>query len=303
MNTAGLVALYFGFVLAAVWAALAVAVRLMPEAEPSSAAAESTLSGKTWSRRALQAFLQLGVLAAPSGQAALDLRGRLAAAGYRQPAAAQIFQGIRITAAAALGLLLGWAAFWQAGGGGAVAAAVICGAGLGFLLPGRVLEGMTQARIARIHRALPAALDLMVLSVEAGQGLDQALAETSRELRQIYPDLAAEFTQVQLEIRAGRNRSDVLADLGQRTGSPELKKLAVVLIDSDRFGTSLAPALRTHRRFLRTRRRQMAQEAARKLGVKLIFPVFFLIMPAVFVIALGPAVLSFMDAMRAFATP
>jgi tight adherence protein C len=95
----------------------------------------------------------------------------------------------------------------------------------------------------------------------------------------------------------------VLLELGRRTGSPELKKLAVVLIDSDRFGASLAPALRTHARFLRTRRRQAAQEAARKLSVKLIFPVFFLIMPAVFVVSLGPAVLSFLEAMKPLLAP
>jgi tight adherence protein C len=142
-----------------------------------------------------------------------------------------------------------------------------------------------------------------VLSVEAGQSLDVALAETSRELRLVHPELASEFGQVQLEMRAGRGRAEVLAELGRRTGSAELKKLAVVLIDSDRFGTSLAPALRTHAKYLRTRRRQMAQEAARKLGVKLIFPVFFLIMPAVFVVTLGPPVLAFLDAMQAFFTP
>jgi tight adherence protein C len=300
MSAAWLVALYFGFVLAAVWGALAVAVRLMPESGPPAEAEAPMGAERRWSSRALMALLQLGSMAAPSETAISILRARLSAAGYRQPAAPEIFQGIRIAAAVGLAVLLGWAAVWKGAGAAGALIAAISGAGAGFLVPGRLLEAMRQARIARIHRALPPALDLMVLSVEAGQSLDMALAETSRELRQIHPDLAAEFAQVQLEIRAGRNRADVLADLGRRTGSPELKKLAVVLIDSDRFGTSLAPALRTHARFLRTRRRQMAQEAARKLGVKLIFPVFFLIMPAVFVVALGPAVLSFMDAMRGF---
>ncbi len=181
--------------------------------------------------------------------------------------------------------------------------AAVCGFGFAFVAAEHVLERMRQARVARIHRALPAALDLMVLSLEAGQSLDVALAETSRELARVFPELASEFAQVHLEMRAGRQRTDVLLELGRRTGSPELKKLAVVLIDSDRFGASLAPALRTHARFLRTRRRQAAQEAARKLSVKLIFPVFFLIMPAVFVVSLGPAVLSFLEAMKPLLAP
>lgn len=302
MSVVWILVLHFGFVLAAVAGALALAARVMPEPAQSGIELEAG-AGRRWSSRALEALLHLGALARPSELQTMNLRARLAAAGYRHPAAPQLFQGIRIATAALLGAALGWAAVWQSAGAASAALAAACGAGFGLLLPERVLEGMTQSRIGRIHRALPAALDLMVLSVEAGQSLDVALAETSRELRLIHPELAAEFAQVQLEIRAGRHRSDVLADLGRRTGSPELKKLAVVLIDSDRFGTSLAPALRTHARYLRTRRRQAAQEAARKLSVKLIFPVFFLIMPAVFVVTLGPAVLAFLGAMQTFFTP
>lgn len=302
MSVVWILVLHFGFVLAAVAGALALAARLMPEPAQSAIELEAG-AGRRWSGRALEALLHLGALSRPSELQTMNLRARLAAAGYRHPAAPQLFQGIRIATAALLGAALGWAAVWQSSGAASAALAAVCGAGFGLLLPERILEGMTQSRIGRIHRALPAALDLMVLSVEAGQSLDVALAETSRELRLIHPELASEFAQVQLEIRAGRHRSDVLADLGRRTGSAELKKLAVVLIDSDRFGTSLAPALRTHARYLRTRRRQAAQEAARKLSVKLIFPVFFLIMPAVFVVTLGPAVLAFLGAMQTFFAP
>lgn len=299
----GTLVLFFGFTLAVVMGALALAVRRLP-AEGGSAEAPGLpdVAPRKWTGRMMEALLYLGTLAAPSEGRELSLRARLAAAGYRNPAALPVFQGIRVCLAALLAAGLVWAAVQSAGGAAALVAGA-CGVGFGLLAPERVLEGMRQARIARIQRALPAALDLMVLSVEAGQSLDVALAETSRELRQVYPDLASEFAQVHLEMRAGRHRSEVLLDLGRRTGSPELKKLAMVLIDSDRFGTSLAPALRTHAKFLRTRRRQAAQEAARKLSVKLIFPVFFLIMPAVFVVTLGPAVLSFLEAMQAFFTP
>jgi tight adherence protein C len=300
----GTLVLFFGFTLAVVMGALALAVRRLP-AEGGSAEAPGLpeAAPRNWSGRMMEALLYLGALAAPSEGRELSLRARLAAAGYRNPAALPVFQGIRVCLAALLAAGLAWAAAAQSAGAAAALVAAACGFGFGLLAPERVLEGMRQARIARIQRALPAALDLMVLSVEAGQSLDVALAETSRELRQVYPDLASEFAQVHLEMRAGRHRSEVLLDLGRRTGSPELKKLAMVLIDSDRFGTSLAPALRTHAKFLRTRRRQAAQEAARKLSVKLIFPVFFLIMPAVFVVTLGPAVLSFLEAMQAFFTP
>jgi len=302
MTAGWLWVLHFGFALAAAAGALAVALRRQPAVEPPAPAPPAP-EGRRWTRKALEALLELGTAAAPSDAAVAGLRARLAAAGYRHPAAPELFHGIRLAAAAVAAVLLAAASLWQGSGMAGALLAGVCGAGAGFLLPGRVLEARRQARINRIHRALPSALDLMVLSVEAGQSLDVALAETSRELRWIHPELAAEFGQVQLEIRAGRHRAEVLAELGRRTGSAELKKLAVVLIDSDRFGTSLAPALRTHARFLRTRRRQMAQEAARKLGVKLIFPVFFLIMPSVFVVTLGPAVLAFLDAMETFFTP
>jgi len=295
--------LHFGFVLVAAAGALIVAERLLPAGAAAPRVEVEEADGRQWTAKALEALLELGAMSRPNEAQEASLRARLAAAGYRHPAAVQLFQGIRMAAAALVGAALGWAAAWRTGEAMAAILAALCGAGFGFLLPGRVLEALKQARIGRIHRGLPAALDLMVLSVEAGQSLDVALAETSRELRLVHPELASEFGQVQLEMRAGRGRAEVLAELGRRTGSAELKKLAVVLIDSDRFGTSLAPALRTHAKYLRTRRRQMAQEAARKLGVKLIFPVFFLIMPAVFVVTLGPPVLAFLDAMQAFFTP
>lgn len=300
----GTLLLFFAFTLAVVLGALMLAVRRLPEARTVTQAPAMPAPGsRTWSGRMMEALLYVGALAAPSGRRESGLRSRLAAAGYRHPAAVPVFQGIRVCAAALLAAGLAWLAAAQSAGAAAVLLAAVSGLGLGLLAPERVLEAMRQTRISRIQRALSAALDLMVLSVEAGQSLDVALAETSRELGQVFPELASEFAQVQLELRAGRHRSEVLLDLGRRTGSPELKKLAVVLIDSDRFGTSLASALRTHARFLRTRRRQAAQEAARKLSVKLIFPVFFLIMPAVFVVTLGPAVLSFLGAVQRYFAP
>ena len=167
-------------------------------------------------------------------------------------------------------------------------------------MPDRLLRPLIGARAERIRRAIPAALDLMVLSVEAGQSLNLAILDTANELRAAFPDLSAELAQVHLELRAGKSRSEALYHLGERNAEPELRKLANVLLDSDRFGTSLAPALRTHARYLRTRMKQQAQESARRVAVKLVFPVFFLIFPSVLLVTLGPAVIKMMAQLRAF---
>jgi tight adherence protein C len=219
------------------------------------------------------------------------VRRNLIAAGYRAPSAMALFYGSKWMVTLLLGLVLAWVGLLVREDTSAAVLLCLCGLGFGYLIPDRVLESLAARRADRIDQSLPAALDLMVLSVEAGQSLETALFETGRELRDLYPDLSGELNQVQLELRAGRSRAEVLQDLGQRTHSAELKKIAAILIDTDRFGTSLAPALRTHARYLRTSRRHAAQEAARKLGVKLIFPVFFFIMPSVFVVTLGPAVI------------
>ncbi|MBI1791698.1 MAG: type II secretion system F family protein, partial [Acidobacteria bacterium] len=177
---------------------------------------------------------------------------------------------------------------------------LVCAGGFGFLLPDRVLKPLIKARSSRIRRAVPAALDLMVLSVEAGQSLNLAVLDAANELRESYPDLAAELAQVHLELRAGKSRQDALYKLGQRNQEPELRKLANVLIDADRFGSSLGPALRTHAKYLRNRMKQQAQETARRVAVKLVFPVFFLIFPSVLLVTLGPAVIKMTTQLKGF---
>jgi tight adherence protein C len=127
--------------------------------------------------------------------------------------------------------------------------------------------------------------------VEAGQALDQSIFDASREIRRAYPDLADELMTVSLSLRASASREQVFRDFASRSKEIEFKKLANLLIDSDRFGSSLGPTLRTHARYLRIRRRQIAQEKARKISVKLVFPIFFLIFPSVLLVTLGPAML------------
>ena len=220
-----------------------------------------------------------------------ELRRGLAAAGYRWPSAVSVFLGIKCASALMLAAAGAWAAvtFGQEASGAFLPA--VCGLAFGYMLPDRVLSRLARRRSALLRRGLPAALDLMVLAVEAGQALDASILDTSRGLRISYPDLAAEFTQLHLELKANTSREDALRNFSLRTRDSEIQKFAALMIDTDRFGTSLGPALRVHARYLRTRFRQAAQERARKVGVKLIFPVFFLIFPSVILVTLGPAVL------------
>lgn len=216
-------------------------------------------------------------------------RVRLSTAGYRWPSALPVFYGIKCGSALFVAGLLGTITILYRGDASATLVPMLCGAGLGFMLPDRVLASRVHARARRLRSAVPPALDLVVLGLEAGQSLDQSVADSSRGLKRTHPDLSAELAQLYLELKTSNSRADAFRNFGARNKEPELRKLANLLIDSDRFGTSLGPALRSHAKHLRTRFRQQAQEAARKVGVKLIFPVFFLIFPSVLLVTLGPA--------------
>jgi tight adherence protein C len=233
-----------------------------------------------------------------SGQQAAA-RMLLSSAGFRWPAAVSVFLGIKCGMALMLGTAAAWAGVTLASDQSLLFLPVLAGMGFGYLLPDRVLERLAARRVFQLRRGLPAALDLMVLAVEAGQSLDAAILEASRGLRATHPDLASESTQLHLELRANPSRIDALQNFAARGRDIELRKFAGLLIDTDRFGTSLGPALRTHARYLRTRFRQAAQERARKVAVKLIFPVFFLIFPSVILVTLGPAVILLFAQMHA----
>ena len=238
----------------------------------------------------LDVFSMLGRLIPERSSQRESARRLLLMAGYRWPSAVSMFLGIKFTSAFTLGVAGAWASLTFSDGS-AASLASLCGLGFGFLLPDRVLERVASARGERMRRGLPAALDLLVLAVEAGQSVDAGILETSRGLRVAFPDLAAEFVQLNLELRAEASREDALRNFAARTQDSEIRKFAALIMDTDRFGTSLGPALRSHSHYLRTRFRQHAQEKARKVGVKLIFPVFFLIFPSVILVTLGPAVI------------
>ena len=169
------------------------------------------------------------------------------------------------------------------------------GAGIGYVVPGFLLARIAKRRSHRIRLSLADALDLMVVSVEAGLGLDQALQRVGQELAFAYPDLSDELRLVNLELRAGKARSEALRNLADRSGVDDLSALVTMLIQTDKFGTSVAQSLRVYSETLRTKRRQRAEEAAAKVGVKMVFPLVFCIFPAIWVVTIGPAAIKFVN--------
>jgi tight adherence protein C len=231
---------------------------------------------------------RLGEKAPKSAKELGDLRLRLVQAGFRRDEALTIFFGIRILFALALFVLFSTSIVMRPN------LTVALGAlGLGYILPGMVLARLAKRRAHRIRLSLADMLDLLVVSVEAGLGLDAALTRVGQELAFAYPELADELRLINLELRAGKPRSEALRNLADRTGVDDLSSLVTMLIQTDKFGTSVAQSLRVYSETLRTKRRQRAEEAAAKTGVKMVFPLVTCIFPAIWVVTIGPAVIRF----------
>ena len=228
----------------------------------------------------------------PSSEADITtLRGELMRAGYRSENAVAVFFGLRILATILMLMVcLGIEARMPDNNVMRVAV-LFSGCAAGWILPGFFLEKRIAKRQEILRLSLPDALDLMVVSVEAGLGLDQAIQHVSRELQVSHPELSEEMQLVTLEMRAGKRRSEALRNFAERTGEPEVRKLMAILIQNDRFGTSMGESLRNHSDFMRTQRRQQAEERAGKVGVKLVFPIFFFILPSMLIVAAGPGIL------------
>lgn len=166
---------------------------------------------------------------------------------------------------------------------------------IGFFLPRFLLTRMIKARQQRLRWGLADALDLMVVSIEAGLGLNAAMMRISEELKTVHPEISGEFELANLEIRVGRERDEALRNLAERTGVDDLRSLVAMLIQADRFGTSIARAVRVFSDSLRTKRRQRAEQAAQKAAVKLLFPLACFLFPTLFIAILGPAALNLID--------
>ena len=216
------------------------------------------------------------------------LRRRLARAGYTSMTAVVVFCAASIVTPIAFALVpVTFLGFNQG-----FILALILGA-IGYLVPSLVLGRLTERRKREIREGLPDALDLFIVCVEAGCGLDQAIVKASDELGLTYPALAYELRLITTEIRAGKSRMEAFKNFAARTLVDDVQSLVALLVQTDKFGTSIAQALRTHAETSRVKRRQAAEEKAGKIGVKLVFPLVLFLFPALYIVILGPAVIAF----------
>jgi tight adherence protein C len=225
------------------------------------------------------------------------LKLKLARAGFRSDAAGKAFLGLKFMGLLA-GLVLGAGAFFPFLGATQQSTFMTIGlAGVLFYLPDLAVWLIAQKRQEAIFLGLPDALDLLVVCVEAGLGLDQAMRRVAEETRKTCPALADELNLANMQLQMGRPRAAVLHELGERTGVADVRTLAAVLIQAEKFGSSVAQALRTQSDAMRVRRRQIAEEKAAKTAVKLIFPLVLFIFPGIFVVLVGPAAITMMREM------
>jgi tight adherence protein C len=222
---------------------------------------------------------------------------RLSHAGFRHETAAASFLTLK-TICMIGGIILGGGGVALTMGFGFNALIRVAGIGLiSLFIPDLILAFIAKKRKERIFLSLPDALDLMVVCVEAGLGLDQAMRKVAEELRDNKPTIAYEFDVCNKQLQWGRARDEVLIDLGDRSGVDDLKALASIIVQADRFGSSIGQALRVQSDSMRTRRRQIAEEKAAKTAVKLIFPLVLFIFPGIFVVLVGPAAITMVNEM------
>jgi tight adherence protein C len=239
----------------------------------------------------------LGERIEPGRKDVAAIRLRLLQAGYQSQAAVPVYLGARI----ALPIAMGFSAVTILSVLGMASLMGLIATGwfsvLGYVAPSVYISGRIRSRQKEMQKALPDALDLLVVCVEAGLGLNQALVRVSEEIERLSPVLSDQLALVNLEIRAGTPRDDAFRNMGERTGLDDIKSLMAMLIQTDRFGTSVAQALRVQADTLRTKRRQRAEEAAAKTTIKLVFPLVLFIFPAMFVVILGSAIIQIFEAL------
>ena len=243
-----------------------------------------------YDRVMIDTLKKIGAMAPQSRSEMGKLQRRLVTAGYRSHEAIAVFFGIRLGCALVVFALLATPIVMRPN-----LLFALVGCALGYLLPSMALGRLAKKRQHRIRLGLPDALDLLVVSVEAGLGLDQAIQRVGAELDFAHPELSEELRLINLELRAGKGRVDALHNLAERTGVDDIISLVAMLVQTDKFGTSVAQSLRVHSETVRTKRRQRAEEAAAKTGVKMVFPLVFCIFPAIWVVTIGPAVLKFIE--------
>jgi tight adherence protein C len=238
--------------------------------------------------RARDVLASIGKLMPSATKRASRAQLMMIRAGYRRPEAVQAIEGMKILLPILLLALVLFTGVYRYNPFSIILFAFV----LGFVIPEGWLLWKIQARQHRLRKGLPDGLDLLVICVEVGLGLDQALLRVSQELRIVHPELSEELQMVNLEMRVGKTRLEALRELGRRTGLEEIKALVAMLIQTERFGTSVAKSLRVHSDDLRTQRRQRAEEMSAKTTVKLVPPLVFFVFPALMMVTLGPAVIT-----------
>jgi tight adherence protein C len=248
-------------------------------------------------REQLEELLErLGRQLTGTGESAAVTRTLLTHAGYRHPNAVAIYAGLRLGLA---GTLAGGAALVMpilGANAGVVMLVAVYMAAMGYLLPMLLVRSKVRRRQKEITLTLPDALDLLVVCVEAGLGLNQAFVRVADEIHPLSVTTSLEFHLMNLEIRAGTPREEALRNLFERTGVEDIRSLTMMMIQADRFGTSIANALRVHSETLRDKRKQRAEEAAAKTTIKMIFPLVLCIFPAMFVVLIGPGMIAIIEA-------
>jgi tight adherence protein C len=224
-------------------------------------------------------------------------RSLLAHAGYRNRNAVAMYAGIRLLLAGVLAGVASLVVSVLGGNAGGVVLVAVYMAAMGYVLPLLVVRAKVRRRQKEITLNLPDSLDLLVVCVEAGLGLNQAFVRVADEIHPLSEITATEFHLMNLDIRAGTPREDALRNLYGRTGVEDLRILTNIMIQADRFGTSIANALRIHSETLRDKRRQRAEEAAAKTTIKMIFPLVLCIFPAMFVVLIGPGMIQIIEAL------
>jgi tight adherence protein C len=274
-------------------------LRRLAELEHYDPLGPPTARGVWWQEWRREAVTMLGSLGGRRDRPEAQMRDRLIQAGYRHPQMTSIYRGACIAAMVAGGLA-GIGIVMLAGTGPtSMLVMASYGALLGFLFPRWYLSRAISRRKSELQRALPDALDLLVVCVEAGLGLSQSLRRVADEIGAVSPALRQELTTVNLEIRAGAPRLEALKNLGERTDMDDLRALAAMLAQTERFGTPVADALRANSESLRIKRRQRAEEAAAKTTIKLLFPLVLFIFPPLYVVILGPAILQMINTLNA----
>ena len=231
----------------------------------------------------------------PSAIEARKLQKQLMHAGFRSSSAPIIYRAIQTATMAGFPIVVALTCAFLARPLNSALVWIVLSFVAGFFLPRYILRRATNNRQRQLRWGLADALDLMVISVEAGLGLNAAMMKVSSELKEVHPDISAEFEMANLEIRVGRERDEALRNLAERTGVDDLRSLVAMLIQTDKFGTSIARALRVFSDSLRTKRRQRAEQEAQKAAVKLLLPLACFLFPTLFIAILGPAALNLMD--------